>query len=115
MKPTPTSAAEAAPLLVFGAHPDDIEFGCGGVVARETQSGRKAHFVVCSHGESGTHGTPTQRMGEARKAAARLGATLEFIDLGGDAHFEIDVRHTLKIAALIRRRRPGVVLAPTTV
>ena len=115
MKPTPTPAPDSLPLLVFGAHPDDIEFGCGGVIARETQAGRKAHFVVCSHGESGTHGSPTQRTGEARKAAARLGATLEFLDLGGDAHFEIRVAHGLKIASLIRRRRPGIVLAPTLV
>ena len=31
MKPTPTSPLERAPLVAFGAHPDDIEFGCGGV------------------------------------------------------------------------------------
>lgn len=115
MKPTPTPPADAPPLLAFGAHPDDIEFGCGGVIARETQAGRRAHFVVCSHGESGTNGTPAQRAGEARKAAARLGATIEFIDLGGDAHFEVRSAHALKLAGLIRRRRPGFVLAPTTV
>ena len=57
-------------LLAFGAHPDDIEFGCGGVIARETQSGRSAHCVVCSKGESATRGTPRQRMAEARAAAA---------------------------------------------
>ena len=67
MKLTPNSP-ELAPLLVFGAHPDDIEFGCGGIIARETLAGRKAHFVVCSRGEAGTHGTPKQRTAEAKKA-----------------------------------------------
>ena len=69
MKPTPNSS-ELAPLLAFGAHPDDIEFGCGGVIARETHAGRKAHFVVCSRGEAGSFGTPKLRVAEAKKAAA---------------------------------------------
>ncbi len=111
----PAGAERASPVLVFGAHPDDIEFGCGGVVARETQAGRPVHFVVGSRGEAATHGTPRQRTAEARRGAALLGATLEFIELGGDAHFEFRVAHVLKLAAIIRRIRPGVVLAPTVV
>ncbi len=101
------------PLLAFGAHPDDIEFGAGGIIALETAAGRPVHFVVCSRGESGTHGTPAQRTAEAEKAAALLGATLEFIDLGGDAHFVSSLAHTLTLAAIIRRVRPAIVLAPT--
>jgi len=115
MKPIPKSHLKPAPLLAFGAHPDDIEFGCGGVIARETQSGRLAHFIVCSHGESGTHGTPRQRIAETKRAAAILGATLEFTGLGGDAHFEIRAAHIIKLARFIRRIRPGIVLAPSLV
>ncbi len=110
MNATPTSR-----LLAFGAHPDDIEFGCGGVVARETQAGGAAHFVVCSRGESGTHGTPRQRVAEAKRAARLLGATIEFADLGGDAHIEARRGHALKLAGIIRRLRPALVLAPTSV
>jgi N-acetylglucosamine malate deacetylase 1 len=102
-------------LLVFGAHPDDIEFGCGGVVALETRAGRRVHFVVCSRGEAGTHGTPAERTAEAEKAAALLGATLEFIELDGDAHLEIRAAHAIKLAGIIRRVRPTTVLAPTLV
>jgi len=109
MKPS----TESAPVLVFGAHPDDIEFGCGGVIAQETQAGRTVHLVVCSRGESATHGSPRQRTAEAKRGAALLGASLEFLDLGGDAHFEVNVAHALKLAAIIRRHRPGIVLAPT--
>jgi len=115
MKPTPTPPPDAAWLLAFGAHPDDIEFGCGGVVACETQAGRTAHFVICSRGESATHGTPAERTAEAEAGAAHLGATLEFLDLGGDAHLEHRLAHVLAFAALIRRRRPAVLLAPSTV
>jgi len=114
-KPTPTAPPEGPLLLAFGAHPDDIEFGCGGVVARETQAGHKAHFVVCSRGEAGTHGTPAQRTAEAKKSAALLGATLEFIDLGGDSHMESTIAHTIQFAAILRRVRPRLVLAPTIV
>jgi LmbE family N-acetylglucosaminyl deacetylase len=115
MKPTPKSNPELAPLLAFGAHPDDIEFGCGGVIARETHAGRAAHFVVCSRGEAGTHGTPAQRTVETKKSAALLGASVEFIRLDGDAHLQIRVAHAINLASIIRRVRPGIVLAPSLV
>lgn len=110
-----THPPENTPLLAFGAHPDDIEFGCGGVIAAEARRGRPVHMVICSRGESGTNGTPDQRVAETEKAANLLGATLEFIDLGGDAHFECNVGHTLKLAGIIRERRPGIVVAPSLV
>ena len=115
MKPTPTRPTDLAPLLVFGAHPDDIEFGCGGVVAKETRLGRKAHFVVCSRGEAGSHGTPVQRVAEAEKSAALLGATVEFIELDGDARLEVRATHSIKLAGIVRRIKPGLVLAPSLV
>ena len=104
-----------APLLAFGAHPDDIEFGCGGIIAREAAEGRKITFVVCSRGEAGTNGTPAERTTEAEQAAARLGAALEFVELDGDSHLEVRAAHALKLAGLIRQFAPGVVLAPTLV
>ena len=113
MKPGLTSKLSA--ILAFGAHPDDIEFGCGGVIARETQADRKIHFAICSHGEAATHGTPKQRTIEAKKAAALLGATIEFVELDGDSHLEIRAAHAIKLAGVIRRVRPGVVLAPSLV
>lgn len=115
MKPSPKSRPEPAPLLAFGAHPDDIEFGCGGVIAKETLAGRAAHFVICSRGEAGTHGSPRQRVAEAKKSAALLCATVEFIELDGDAHLEVRAAHAIKLAGIIRRERPGIVLAPSLV
>ena len=111
MKPT----TDAGPLLAFGAHPDDIEFGCGGVIAAEAASGRKVHLVVCSRGEAGTNGTRTVRTREAKRAAALVGASIEFIDLGGDAHFEERAAHVIKLAGILRRVRPTTVLATSTV
>lgn len=113
MKPTSPTNAELPPLLAFGAHPDDLEFGCGGVIARETQAGRRAHLVVCSRGEAGTYGTPDERVREAQRGAALLGATIEFLELDGDAHLSLDPRHAIALARVVRAQRPGVVLAPT--
>lgn len=115
MKPISTSPTDSGPLLAFGAHPDDIEFGCGGVIALESQAGRPVHFVVCSRGEAGTNGTPEERQIEARNGAKLLGATIEFIDLDGDAHLEIKSAHVIKIAAIVRRIRPEIILAPSLV
>ena len=114
MKPTPNSPSPG-PLLAFGAHPDDIEFGCGGVIAREARGGRSAHFVICSQGEAGSYGTPKQRVAEARRAAEILGATVEFLKLDGDAHLEVRAAHAIKLAAIIRNVRPQAILAPSLV
>lgn len=101
------------PVLAFGAHPDDIEFGAGGIVAREAAAGHPVHFVVCSRGEAGTNGTPAQRTAEAKRAARLLGATLEFVALDGDARLELRSAHARRLAAVVRRVRPGLVLAPS--
>jgi N-acetylglucosamine malate deacetylase 1 len=115
MKPGSKSRPEPAPLLAFGAHPDDIEFGCGGVIAKETRAGRTAHFVVCSRGEAASHGSPAQRVIEANRSAVLLGARLEFIELDGDAHLEVRVAHAIKLAGIIQRVQPGIVFAPSLV
>ncbi|MDI1320574.1 MAG: PIG-L family deacetylase [bacterium] len=98
-------------LLAFGAHPDDIEFGAGASIANETRTGRRVHFVICSRGEAGTNGTPRQRTAEAKQAAKILGATTEFLELDGDAHLELKSAHALRLAAIIRRVKPGIVVA----
>jgi LmbE family N-acetylglucosaminyl deacetylase len=121
MKPTPNSQPDpdcrggSSSILALGAHPDDIEFGCGGVIAAETRAGRRAHFVVCSRGESGSNGNTDQRTREAEASARILGATLEFLDLGGDAHFAHSVQHAIALAAIFRHVKPGIVLSPTPV
>lgn len=107
------SSPEIQPILAFGAHPDDIEFGCGGIIKCETRTGRPAHSVICSLGDAGTKGTPEQRAAESMEGAALLGATIEFIELDGDSHLEIRAAHAIKLADIIRRARPVTVLAPT--
>lgn len=111
MSLTPKARAR---ILAVGAHPDDIEFGCGGVLLAEAARGNKIHLCVCSRGESGSNGTPADREAEARSAAMLLGAKLKFLDLGGDAHIAQSVANALALARCIRSIRPDTLLAPTT-
>jgi LmbE family N-acetylglucosaminyl deacetylase len=106
-------SSESAPLLAFGAHPDDVEFGCGAVLVQAARAGRPVHVVVCTRGEAASHGTPAGRAREARRAAELMGASFEFLILGCDAGLEARPASALALAGLIRRVRPEIVLAPT--
>ena len=102
-------------ILAIGAHPDDLEFGCGGILLNEVARGNEISLCVCSRGEAGSNGTPDEREAEARRGAKLLGATIEFIELDRDAHFEIRAAHAIKLAGIMRRVRPDIVLAPSVV
>lgn len=103
-------------LLVIGAHPDDIEFGCGAVLLKEHAAGAAIRCVITSRGEAGSNGTPAERESEARAAAARIGKAveLEFLDFGGDGTQRDAPENALQLAREIRGYRPTLVLAPTT-
>ncbi len=100
-------------ILAVGAHPDDVEFGCGGIVAKETARGNEVTVLVLSHGEAGSSGTPEERRREAEAAAATLGARLEALPLEGDTRLEYRPPNALAIARVVRRLRPAVLLAPS--
>jgi LmbE family N-acetylglucosaminyl deacetylase len=99
-------------LLAVGAHPDDIEFGCAPVLIKEIRKGNQVKLLVLSRGEAGTSGTPDLREREAREAAARMGATIEFLDFGGDCNLQYTPENRLRIAREIRIFRPSIVLTP---
>ncbi len=99
-------------ILAVGAHPDDLEFGCGGVLLAEAARASEISLRVCSLGEAGSKGTPNEREAEARRAAGMLGAKIEFLEMGGDAHLEISAVNNIVIARQIRATLPDVLLAP---
>ena len=60
-------------VLAVGAHPDDVEVGCGGVLALCARAGMRVAIADLTAGELGTKGTPALREEEARRAAEILG------------------------------------------
>jgi LmbE family N-acetylglucosaminyl deacetylase len=99
-------------ILGIGAHPDDLEFGCGGVLLAEAARGSEISLCICSRGEAGSNGTSNEREAEARSAAQILGAKIDFLEMGGDAHLEICAVNNIAIARQIRGARPDVLLSP---
>jgi len=99
-------------ILAIGAHPDDIEFGVGGLMIKESEKGSQIKYVICSLGEAGSNGTPEERKKEAEESAKMVGAEIEFLDFGGDCHIADTPENAIKIAEILRKFKPDVVLAP---
>jgi LmbE family N-acetylglucosaminyl deacetylase len=94
-------------ILAVGAHPDDIEFGCGGTLLKYSMSGHHIFPLVLTKGSVG--GDPEVRSTEQRDAASYLGAKEVF--WGGFKDTElIDSRETiLKIEEIIHKVSPDVI------
>jgi bacillithiol biosynthesis deacetylase BshB1 len=99
-------------ILAVGAHPDDVEFGCAPVLIQEVLNGHEVRILVTSKGEAASSGTLEERAQEAQEAAAVIGASVGFLEMGGDCHIEHSPKNALIVAREIRQFRPDVVLAP---
>ncbi|MFY9824843.1 MAG: bacillithiol biosynthesis deacetylase BshB1 [Thermoanaerobaculia bacterium] len=100
-------------VLAVGAHPDDVELGCGGTVALLAGQGRKVGILHLTRGERGTRGTAKERRSEAEEAAAALGAAaLDFLDCG-DGGLRTGPVEEDSLIAKLREWRPNLVLAPS--
>jgi LmbE family N-acetylglucosaminyl deacetylase len=114
---TPESA------LAIGAHPDDVEFGCGGLLAKWAANGCTIHHLVCTDGSKGTWDVDAdvaalaaRRQVEQREAALRLAGSTP--DRAGEVrflgHVDGELGSTLvergEVARVIREIRPQVVL-----
>ncbi len=97
-------------ILAFGAHPDDVELGCGGTIAKEISLGKKVGVVDLTKGELGTRGSAEIRAREAAKSKKILGLTTRE-NLGfADGFFVNDQEHQLKVIEIIRKYQPEIVL-----
>lgn len=97
-------------LLVLGPHPDDLEIGLGGAIARHAAEGQRVGLCDLTAGELGSNGSPDERRAEAQEASRVLGAAwrenLGWPDGG------ITQAHVRPAAEFIRRHRPAVVAVP---
>lgn len=98
-------------LLAFGAHPDDVELSCAGILLKHIEMGRKAGIVDLTSGELGTRGSGPLRLEEAADAAKILGVSVRDNLMMADGFFANDKEHQLKIIQKLRQYRPEIVLA----
>ena len=97
-------------ILVFGAHPDDVELGCGGTIIKEIQNGKKVGVIDLTRGELGTRGSVNSRNNESVKASKIMGLSLrENMDFK-DGFFKDDHDHKLSLIKKIRTYKPDIVI-----
>src|SRR5262245_48017444 len=99
-------------LLVFGPHPDDLEIGMGGTIARHTSLGMRVGLCDLTAGEMGSNGTPEERLAEAEAARVVLGAAWRMNLRWPDRRIGKDPGHLDEAVSFIRRHRPKVVALP---
>jgi bacillithiol biosynthesis deacetylase BshB1 len=102
----------ALDLLVFGPHPDDIEIGLGGTIARHAALGSTVGLCDLTAGEMGSNGTVEQRLAESEAARVVLGAAWRE-NLGwADRRIGKDVAHLEQAVAFIRHHQPRTIAIP---
>ncbi|KYD27866.1 MULTISPECIES: bacillithiol biosynthesis deacetylase BshB1 [Anoxybacillaceae] len=99
-------------MLAFGAHPDDVEIGMGGTIAKYAEKGYRIGICDLTLAELSSNGTVELRQKEAREAADILGVATR-INLGlPDRGLYVTEEAVKSIVSVIRRYRPHVVFAP---
>lgn len=104
------------PILAIGAHPDDIEFGCGGTMALLSKTGAQLHFVVATDGNRGSRHHQVEkdqlvanRRQEAQQAAEILGAKeVGYMDQE-DGNLIADLAFKEKVVRIIRQVKPQAI------
>ena len=97
-------------ILAFGAHPDDVELGCAGTLAKEVSLGKSVGIIDLTQGELGTRGSAEIRFQEATNAAQILGVRERENLKMRDGFFVNDEAHQLQVIKMIRKYRPEIVL-----
>ena len=96
-------------FLAFGAHPDDVELGCGATIAKLVSQGKKVGIVDLTRGELGTRGSAEIRTKETNEASKILRITIRENMNFKDGFFRNDEEHQLKIIQVIRKYQPDFV------
>lgn len=97
-------------ILAIGAHPDDVELGCGATIAKEISTGKRVGILDLTRGELGTRGTAEIRDLEAANAAKILGVAVRHNLRFSDGFFINNAASQLEVIKIIRKYRPDVIL-----
>ena len=98
-------------ILVFGAHPDDTELGCGGTIIKHIKQGHKVGVVDLTEGQLGSRGNIATRYKEAAAAAEIQGLSIRENLKMEDGWFRNDEASQKKVIEMIRKYQPEIVLA----
>lgn len=97
-------------ILAMAPHPDDVELGCGGTLAKSIAEGKKVGIIDLTNGELGTRGTSEIRLQEAKNAQKILGTHVRENLNMRDGFFLNDETNQLKIIEAIRKYKPEIVI-----
>ena len=101
-------------ILAFGAHPDDVELGCGVTLLAAVAQGKKVGIIDLTKGELGTRGNASIRLKEAQLASQIIGASVRE-NLGmADGFFENNKENQFAIIEMIRSYQPSIILCNAT-
>ena len=106
--------SEKVDILAIGAHPDDIELGCGGTLMKEIEMGKKVGLMDLTQGELGTRGSKEIRKQEAELARDFMGAKFRDNLLLDDCFFENNRDNQIKLISKIRRYQPDIIMCNAT-
>ncbi len=96
-------------ILAIGAHPDDVEFGCGGTLIKMIAEGKKVAIVDLTQGELGTRGTEFTRAEEAANAAKLMGVVARENMKMKDGFLVNSEEYQMRIVKMIRKYQPEIV------
>jgi bacillithiol biosynthesis deacetylase BshB1 len=99
-------------VMAFGAHPDDIELGCGGTLIKLVDKGRSVVLVDMTRGEMSTRGTVETRGVEAAAAARIIGAVSRENLYLPDGDVRLSAEAKRRVVTIVRKYRPQLVLIP---
>jgi LmbE family N-acetylglucosaminyl deacetylase len=94
-------------ILAIGAHPDDIELGCGGLLLKASRQGHNIFMYILTRGAAS--GDPIQRTTEQKEAARIIGARASWIDNFEDTKLTLGVDLINHIEQVIRMTRPDII------
>lgn len=96
-------------IVAIGAHPDDVEFGCGGTLLKMISEGKKVVIIDLTQGELGTRGTAETRAKESEKAAKIMGLTARENLKMKDGFLTNSEEYQMRIVEMIRKYQPDIV------
>ena len=97
-------------ILAIGAHPDDVELGCSGTIAKEVSNNKIVGILDLTKGELGTRGSSEIREKEANVAAKILNVAFRENLNFKDGFFINNEEHQLKLIQVIRKYKPDIIL-----